>query len=108
MHVGHHLLKTKWSSFLHHIHHLKCIVKIFGPYHSSSKGLGEKAVQDIKNVLKRQMGKYNIDKLMAEYNSVARTGMDESPADLFFNRVVRSTMLGSGRRNLEFERAQQK
>ena len=22
MHVGHHLLKTKWSSFLHHFHHL--------------------------------------------------------------------------------------
>ena len=78
------------------------------PYYSSSNGLMEKAVQDVKNVLKRQTGRYNLDKLMAEYKSVARTGMDESPADLFFNRVVRSTVPGSGRRNLDFERAQQK
>ena len=34
--------------------------------------------------------------------------MDASPADLFFNRMVRSTTPGSGRRNLDLERAQQK
>ena len=64
--------------------------------------------QDIKNILKRQEGRYDIDKLMAEYNSVARAGMDASPANLFFNHVVRSTTPGSGRRNLDLERAQQK
>ena len=45
---------------------------------------------------------------MAEYNSMARTHMDASPADLFFNRVVRSSTPGSGRRRLDLERDQQK
>ena len=34
--------------------------------------------------------------------------MDASPANLFFNRVVRSSTPGSGRRNLDLEREQQK
>ena len=78
------------------------------PYNSSSNGLTEKAVKDIKNILKRQDMRYDLDKLLAEYNSVARAGRDASPAYLFFNRVVRSTTPGSGRRNLDLERAQQK
>ena len=41
---------------------------------------------------KRQDGKYSLDKLVAEFNNIARAGMSESPADLFFNRVVRSTL----------------
>ena len=34
--------------------------------------------------------------------------MDASPADLFFNRVVRSSTPGSGRRNLDLEKELQK
>ena len=34
--------------------------------------------------------------------------MDASPADLFFNRVVRPLAPGSGRRNLDLEKEQQK
>ena len=93
---------SKWLSSLGIMHETSI------PYHSSRNGLTEKAVKDVKNVLKRQMGRYNLDKLMAKYNSVARTGMDKSPADLFFNRVVRSTALRSGRRKLDLEMAQQK
>ena len=39
---------------------------------------------------------------------MARTHMDASPADLFFNHVVRSSTPGSGRRSLDLERDQQK
>ena len=46
------------------------------------------AVQDVKNMLKRQEGKHSPDRLVAEFNNVARAGMNESHADVFFNRVV--------------------
>ena len=39
---------------------------------------------------------------------MARAHMDASPADLFFNRVVRSPTPWSGRRNLDLEREQQR
>ena len=78
------------------------------PYHSSSNGLSEKAVQDVKIVITRQTGRYDLDRLIAELNSVATSGMNESPADLFFNRVVRSSVPGSGRRILDLARAKEK
>ena len=45
---------------------------------------------------------------MAKFNNMAMAHMDAPPADLFFNRVVRSLTPGSGRRNLDLEREQQK
>ena len=78
------------------------------PYNSASNGLAEKAIKDIKNVLKRQEGRYYTSRLVAEYNSMAKTHMDASPADLFFNHVVRSSRPGSSRRNLDLEGEQQK
>ena len=96
------------SSYSNWLSSLGIMQETSSPDHSSSNGLAEMAIQDMKNILKRQTGRYNLDKLIAEYNSVAKTGMDKSPADLFFNRVVRATVPGSGRHNLDFERAQQK
>ena len=65
-------------------------------------------MQDVKNIIKRQTERYKLDSLIAEHNSIARTGMDESPADLFYSRVVRSSVSGSGRQNLDFAKAQEK
>ena len=65
-------------------------------------------MQDIKNVLKRQVGRYDLSKLVAEANSMARSGMNESPSDLFFNRIVRSAIPGSGRRMLDLARVKEK
>ena len=96
------------SAYSNWLASLGVVQETSSPYNSSSNGLAEKAVKDIKSILKRQEGRYDISKLPAEYNSVARAGMDASPADLFFNRAVRSTTPGSGRRNLDLERAQQK
>ena len=96
------------STYANWLASLGIIQETSSPYNSASNGLAEKAIKDVKNVLKRQEGRYDIDRLMAEYNSMARMHMDASPADLFFNRVVRSTTPGSGRRNLDLESAQQK
>ena len=62
----------------------------------------------MKNVIKRQVGRYDLSKLISKFNSVARSGMNESPTDLFFNRVVRSTVLGSGRIILDLTRGKEK
>ena len=45
--------------------------------------------------------------LIAEHNSIARTGMDETPADLFHSRVVRLSVPGSDRQNLDLAKAQE-
>ena len=58
--------------------------------------------------MKRQVGRYDLSKLISEFNSMARSGMSESLADLFFNRVVRSSIPGSGRRILDLARAKEK
>ena len=52
-------------------------------------------------MMKRQGTRYDLGKLMADTNGMARSGMDKSPADLFFNRMVRSAIPGSGRRMLD-------
>ena len=96
------------SSYSNWLSSLGILQETSSLYHSSSNGLAEKAVQDVKNVIKRQTDRYNLDILVAEHNNIARTGMDKSPADLFFNRVVRSSVPGSGRRILDFTRAQEK
>ena len=82
------------SSYSNWLVSLGILQETSSPYHSSSNGLAEKAVQDVKNVIKRQTGRYNLDKLVAEHNSIARTGMVKSPAELFFNQVVRLTVPG--------------
>ena len=65
-------------------------------------------MQDVKNIIKRQTERYKLDSLIAEHNSIARTGMDKAPADFFHSCVVRSSVPGSGRRNLDFAKAQEK
>merc|ERR1711888_374310 len=78
------------------------------PYNSPSNGLSEKGVQDVKNMMKRQGTRYDLSKLTADTNGMARSGMDESPADLFFNRTVRSAIPGSGRRMLDLAKVKEK
>ena len=96
------------SAYSNWLASLGVIQETSSPYNSASNGLTEKAIKDVKNVLKRQEGRYDINKLVAKYNSMARTHMDASPADLFFNLMVRSLTPGSGRRSLDLEREQQK
>ena len=78
------------------------------PYNSSSNGLSEKGVQDVKNMMKRQRTRYDLSKLVAEANGMAKSGMDESPSNLFFNRTGRSAIPGSGRRMLDPAKAKEK
>ena len=92
------------SAYANWLASLGIIQETSSPYNSASNGLAEKAIKDVKNVLKRQEGRYDINKLVAEYNSMARTHMDASPANLFFNGVARSFNPGSGRRSLDLER----
>ena len=58
------------SSFSNWLASLGILQETSSPYHSSSNGLSEKAVQDVKNVIKRQMGRYDLDRLIAEFNCV--------------------------------------
>ena len=53
---------------------LGILQKTSHPYNSSSNGLSEKGMQDIKNIMRRQVGRYNLNKLIAEFNSIARSG----------------------------------
>ena len=78
------------------------------PYNSSSNGLSEKGFQDFKNIMKRQGTRYDLSKLVAEANSMAKSGMDASLFYLFFNRTVRSAIPGSGRRMLDLAKAKEK
>ena len=53
------------SAYSNWLASLGVVQETSSPYNSSSNGLAEKAIKDIKNVLKRQEGRYVIDKLMA-------------------------------------------
>ena len=52
-------------------------------YNPQSNGLAEKAIQDIKNILKKQTGGFNLEKLVAESNNTVRANMLATPAKMF-------------------------
>ena len=96
------------STYSNWLASLGVIQETSSPYNSASNGLAEKAIKDVKNMLKRQTGRSSISKLVAEHNGIARTHMDASPADLFFNRVVRTSTPASGRRKIDMEKELQR
>ena len=77
-------------------------------YNPQSNGLAEKSVQDIKNCIKRQTDKYDLEKLVSETNHTARSGMECTPAELFSGRVVKSNTPASSRRTIDLARARTK
>ena len=52
-------------------------------YNPQSNGLAKKAVQDIKKILKKQTGGFNLEKLVAEANNTFRANMLATPAAMF-------------------------
>ena len=54
-----------WSAYSNWLASLGVVQETSSPYNSASNSLAEKAVKDIKSVLKRQEGRYNISKLLA-------------------------------------------
>ena len=64
-------------------------------YNPQSNGLAKKAVQDIKRILKKQTGKFDLEKLVSESNHTVRSNMAATPSELFMGRVVRSPTIGS-------------
>ena len=74
-------------------------------YNPQSNGLAEKSVQDVKSILKKQIGKYDLEKLVNEMNHTVISGMACTPAELFMGRVVRSTTLALARRTCDLAKA---
>ena len=63
------------------------------PYHPSSNGLAERAVQVLKRGLKKMAGgtiETRVSRLLAAYRVTPHSTTGVSPAELMFNRKVRT------------------
>ena len=77
-------------------------------YNPASNGAAEKAVQDVKKVLKKQDGKADIGEIIAGLNNTVRTTLGITPAELFIGRKIRTKTRGSMRREVDLARAKRK
>ena len=96
--------RSRYNNWLEAIGVIRETLSAYNPQINVS---AKKAVQDIKKILKKQTGVFNLEKLVAESNNTVRANMSATPAEMFMGRVVRSSTLGSARRVLDMARAKQ-
>ena len=77
-------------------------------YNPASNGLAEKAVGDVKRVLKKLTGQEDLLQVTAGINNMIRSDCNTTPAELMAGRSIRTPLIGSSRREVDLAIARQK
>ena len=95
-------------SFNNWLDSLGIIRETSSAYNPESNGMVEKAVGDIKRVLKKLSGKEDLLQTTSDMNNSVRTDCDATLAELMAGRPIKTSMIGSSRREVDLAMAYKK
>ena len=95
-------------SFNNWLDSLGIIRETSSAYNPESNGMVEKLVGDIKRILKKLSGKEDLLQTTAGMNNSVRTDCETTPVELMAGRSIKTSMIGSSRREVDLAIARKK